>query len=132
MRRRSLLPLVLLAVPAALGACSVFQARHPTFVVFFQQGSVTVDDPARAVVADAARAANAAPTLPVVVSPYISTDATPGSDEVGRARQRAELVSQQLQADGVLANRVRITPPAPDPETPTGVASRRVEIDVGR
>ena len=130
MRRRPLLSLALLAVPAALGACSVFQAKRPTFLVFFQQGSVTVDDPARAVVADAARAANAAPTLPVVVSPYVSTDA--GSGEVGRAQQRAALIAQQLQTDGVLASRVRVIPPGPDPETPTGVASRRVEIDIGQ
>ena len=128
--RRPIAPVLLLALPIALGGCAYFRSKPPTYVVFFEQGAVTLDDPARSAVADAARGANAAPSLPVTISSYVGASAGPGSTEVARAQQRTEAVASQLVADGVRADRLRRTPPSPDTDTPSGVASRRVEIDV--
>lgn len=130
--RRPIVPALLLALPIALAGCSYFRPKAPTYVVFFDQGSVTLDEPARSAVADAARGANAAPSLPVTVSSYIGATAATGSNEVERAQQRADAVSALLVTDGVRADRLRRVPPSPDTDTPAGVASRRVEIDVKR
>ena len=126
--RRLLVPALLLAV----AGCSVFREPRPTYVVFFDQGSTALDDPARSAVADAARAANAVPSQTVTISSYVPATGSADATETARAQARAELIATQLVTDGVRADRLRRTPPSPDTQTPSGVASRRVEIDIRR
>ncbi len=130
--RRLPAPALLVALPLALAGCSLFREPRPTYVVFFDQGSTALDDPARGAIADAARAANATPSLAVTISSYVPVTGTTNAAESARAQTRADLVASQLAADGVRADRLRRVPPSPDTQTPSGVASRRVEIDIRR
>lgn len=78
---------------------------HPKYIVFFQTGSATLDKPAQAVVASAARAARANPVTALTVVGTADTDGnTPGNVRLSQAR--ASTVAAALVVDGVAAGRV--------------------------
>ena len=124
MRRAPLLLLLL-----ALSACSLFGPSGPHYVVFFQERSAQLDAPARGVIAQVARRANAEPAAPVEVRGYTDSSGSPQAD-VLLARERVRSVADALVADGVAANRLVRKGSGQTGANP-GVASRRVEITVG-
>jgi outer membrane protein OmpA-like peptidoglycan-associated protein len=122
---RAPLSLLLLALPA----CSLFGPGGPHYVVFFPERSAQLDAPARGVIAQAARRANAAPAAPVEVRGYTDSAGSPQAD-VLLSRERVRSVADALVADGVAASRLVRKGQGQTGANP-GVASRRVEITVG-
>jgi outer membrane protein OmpA-like peptidoglycan-associated protein len=123
MRRAPLLLLLL-----ALSACSLFGPSGPHYVVFFQERSTRLDAPARGVIAQVARRANAEPAAPVEVRGYTDSSGSPQAD-VLLARERVRSVADALVANGVAADRLVRKGQGQTGANP-GVASRRVEITV--
>ncbi len=123
--RRAPLFLLLLALPA----CSLFGPSGPHYVVFFQERSARLDVPARGVIAEAARRANAEPAEPVEVRGYTDSSGSPQAD-VLLSQERVQSVADALVAHGVAANRLVRKGQGQTGVNP-GVASRRVEITVG-
>jgi outer membrane protein OmpA-like peptidoglycan-associated protein len=120
-------PLLLLLL--ALSACSLFGPSGPHYVVFFQERSAQLDAPARGVIAQVARRANAEPATPVEVRGYTDSSGSPQAD-VLLSQERVRSVADALVAHGVAANRLVRRGQGQTGATP-GVASRRVEITVG-
>ena len=120
-------PLLLLLL--ALSACSLFGPSGPHYVVFFKERSAQLDAPARGVIAQVARRANAAPAAPVEVRGYTDSAGSPQAD-VSLSRERAQVVVDALAAQGVAANRLVRKGQGQTGANP-GIASRRVEITVG-
>ena len=128
-------PLFLLLL--ALSACSLFGPSGPHYVVFFQERSAQLDAPARGVIARVARCANAEPASPVEIRGYTDSFGSPQADVLlsrervrSVARERVRSVADALVADGVAASRLVRTGHGQAGANP-GVASRRVEINVG-
>jgi outer membrane protein OmpA-like peptidoglycan-associated protein len=113
----------------ALSACSLFGPSGPRYVVFFQERSAQLDAPARRVIAQAAKRANADPAARVEVSGYTDSAGSPQADVV-LSQERARVVADALAANGVAANRLIRKGQGQTGGNP-GVASRRVEITVG-
>jgi outer membrane protein OmpA-like peptidoglycan-associated protein len=124
MRRMPLFVLLL-----ALSACSLFGPSGPHYVVFFKERSAQLDAPARSVIAQVARRANAEPAAPVEVRGYTDSSGSPPAD-VLLSRERVQSVADALVAHGVAANRLVRKGQGQTGANP-GVASRRVEITVG-
>ena len=120
-------PLFLLLL--ALSACALFGPSGPHYVVFFPERSAQLDAPARGVIAEAARRANAEPAAPVEDRGHTDSSGSPRAD-VLLSRERVESVADALVADGVAANRLVRKGQGQTGANP-GVASRRVEITVG-
>lgn len=117
---------LLAALMLGLAGCArPAQASTPSYVVFFTVLSAELDEPARAVVAQAARAAQAVGDRAIVG--YASPSS---SDEAGRILTRlpTQVVADALAAQGVASSRIllRLRGRQGDP----GVESRRVEINV--
>jgi outer membrane protein OmpA-like peptidoglycan-associated protein len=123
--RRAPLPLLLLA----LSGCALFRPSGPHYVVFFPERSAQLDAPARGVIAQVARRANAEPAAPVEVRGYTDSSGSPQAD-VLLSRERAQSVADALVAHGVAANRLVRKGSGQTGANP-GIASRRVEITVG-
>jgi outer membrane protein OmpA-like peptidoglycan-associated protein len=100
----------------------------PDYIVFFQQGSVTVDPTAAAIIARAAAKARTMPDATVTVYGYTDSAASPQAD-VLLSQQRAQHVADALVADGVAPGRILRHGRGQTGNNP-GVASRRVEINV--
>jgi hypothetical protein len=104
---------------------------EPATPVFFQPFSAALDGPALATITAAAKVANNEPGAPVTV--------TGAADPVGSARAnlylsktRAQVVADQLEADGVDPSRIRIQAIG-ETTGPTGAAQggRRALIQIG-
>lgn len=128
MRRLPLLIAVCL-FSGLLSACSLFEggAMGRKYVVFFGQDSTVLDAPARTVVEHAAAAAADNPSMDILVAGYAGAHGSLPA-EVALSDKRAELVAGALRADGVAANRIRISPRTPSNKDAV-VGARRVEID---
>ena len=132
MRRTAILLPAALAV-ASLAGCSLFSAGRPTYNVGFADNASRIDDPARTTIVEAARVANAHPLDPVVLDGYADTKDmnVTGTRARELARLRVDAVAEALTGVGVNASRIVRAPYTVDPEASAGVASRRVEIDIG-
>ena len=75
------------------------------FVVFFQSWSGELDDSAVSVIADVATIAKANPTRKVIIHGFADPTGTARANSLVSAL-RAELVANQLVADGVSADRI--------------------------
>ncbi len=119
---------------AAISGCSLLGSAPPTYNVFFADNSARIDDAARTTIVEAARVANAHPSQPVTLDGYadLKDKATTGARAQELAGQRVDAVSEALASVGVNTTRILRAPYVPDPQADAGVASRRVEIDVGR
>ena len=123
---RKIIPAFLLL---GLSSCAMTQAAGPGYLVFFTHDSAELDPPAVTVIAQAAAAAKAAPSQPIEVRGYTDSAGNPNSD-VLLSQRRAQRVSDALVADGIDPSRITRQGRGQTGEDP-GVASRRVEIDIG-
>ncbi len=132
MRRAAILLTAAVAI-ASLAGCSLWRSAPPTYNVFFADNASRIDEAARTTIVEAARVANARPSEPVTLDGYADTkDMTVGSAHARElARQRVDAVAEALTGVGVNATRIVRAPYTVDPEANAGVASRRVEIDIG-
>ena len=132
--RRAAVLLTATVAAASLAGCSLFGTTRPTYNVFFADNAFRIDDAARTTIVEAARVANARPSEPVTLDGYADTKDTSISATRARelAHQRVEAVAEALTGVGVNAARILRAPYTVDPQADAGVASRRVEIDVGR
>ena len=127
MRRLSILAaLCLLSGCATTGENGGGDEIGHKYVVFFSNGSASVDAPATDVVSLAAAVANRHPDTTVVVAGYAAAHGNIDADQMLSA-SRADAVAARLEGDGVAATRVRENPRPPSNEQPA-VAARRVEI----
>ncbi len=123
------------ALPACLlltlSSCAMMQpSQAPGYVVFFTEHSTALDPAASQVIATAADAARAAPAATVHVNGYTDSVGIASADVV-LSQKRAAIVAQTLVADGVPASRIVQQGRGQTHEDP-GVASRRVDIDIGQ
>ena len=128
MRRVAIL-LTATAATVSLAGCSLFRSAPPAYNVFFTDASARLDDPARNTIVEAARVANARPSDPVILAGFANAKNAGAKD---LARARVDAVSAALTNVGVNGTRIQRVPYAEDPQASSGVASRRVEIDIGR
>jgi outer membrane protein OmpA-like peptidoglycan-associated protein len=125
--RKILTALLVLGLPS----CAMMRpsTANPGYLVFFTEHSAAIDPPAAAVIAAAAAAAKTVPTHSVLVRGYTDSAGNPSADVV-LSQQRAQHVADALIADGVDPARITRQGRGQTGEDP-GVASRRVEIDIG-
>ncbi len=131
--------LLIVSMLAGLGGCASMDAPSgpppPATPVFFQPFSAALDQPALNTIAAVAKAANAQPDAPVTV---IGAADSVGSELANKylSETRAQVVADQLVADGVAQERLRIHARGliqsanVAPGAPAQVA-RRVLIEVG-
>lgn len=115
---------------AGLAACTAAPAEHlgPTYVIFFTPFSADLDDAALGVIADAGRAAQAAPGHRIVVAGYADRLGSTAANQT-LSKLRAQVVADRLAADDVDRGRIALRPKGSVGGDP-GVESRRVEIDI--
>jgi outer membrane protein OmpA-like peptidoglycan-associated protein len=126
MRRHAFL-LLLLSVLAGSAHAEDTKARR--FVVFFQEWSAALDEPAQAVITQAADFAKANPRAPVRVHGY--ADPT-GSREANilMSELRAQRVADQLRDAGIAPARIRQDGHGSVKFAITSLESRRVEVEI--
>ncbi len=122
--------LLVAALVLALGACATFEAPSRRFVVFYGDLSAKLDNSAEAVVSGAAEFAKRHPEQPIVVSGFADPDGTPQSN-IDISRARAQVVSDQLVADGIPVGRIQRRARGAVNFELSSQESRRVEIAVG-
>jgi outer membrane protein OmpA-like peptidoglycan-associated protein len=110
--------------------CSLFEPSRPHYVVYFEERSAELDAPAHSIIIQVARLANADPTASIEVSGYTDSFGRAQAD-VLLSQQRAEIVADALMASGVAANRL-VRKGRGQTDADPGIASRRVEITIGR
>jgi outer membrane protein OmpA-like peptidoglycan-associated protein len=133
MRRLILLAAALcLAIPAMAQTPAPAQAppADRAFVVFFQEWSAALDDSAAKVITDVAAIAKANPGHPVIIRGYADPTGTARANALISAL-RAELVANQLVADGVDASMVEQRALGATDFALNSQESRRVTITVG-
>jgi len=129
--------LLSVTVMVALAGCAAMTppaSLPPATPVFFQPWSAALDDHAISTIASAAQAAQASPTARVVVTG--AADST-GSAQANKyiSKARAQIVADQLVADGVAQERIKVrsvgvVTAAPIPTGTPAQFSRRVLIQV--
>jgi outer membrane protein OmpA-like peptidoglycan-associated protein len=121
--------LLTLTMLLALGACASMMgnsAPAPQYTVFFPERSSALEPAAVNVIAQAAAAANAAPSRTVTVLGW--TDSIGSKpDDVLLSQQRAKRVADGLIADGVAPARISRQGRGQTGTDP-GVESRRVDV----
>ncbi|NKC30835.1 OmpA family protein [Falsiroseomonas selenitidurans] len=129
MRRRAfaILPVALVAACAADPRELVGQ---PPRMVFFEADSTELDEPARAVLANAARLARRHPDVPVQVLGFAGPAGGAAFNQA-LSRRRADYVAEQLVAAGVPRARITVTGRGPVAFDAVPVESRRVEVIIG-
>ncbi len=115
------------AAPAPAPVAAPAPTPAGTYLVFFEPWSAALDQPARGVIRDAARAARARPRAQLVVTGYASPVGTEAANE-NVSRQRAVAVANALKAQGVAARRIRTEWRGPTGPVADNEESRRVEI----
>lgn len=119
------------ASSATTGNVATSDAATHNFVVFFESWSVGLQPAAIATIGTAARAANAEANTPVSVTGY--ADPTGGKEvNLLLSETRAQMVIDQLIADGVAAARIHRHARGIVGYTLTTQESRRAVIAVGR
>ncbi|HEY2132329.1 MAG TPA: OmpA family protein [Acetobacteraceae bacterium] len=114
----------------ALGGCAAGEGSTSRYVVFYQQWSAQLDTSAKSVVDGAAAFAMRHPTQPVIVVGYADPDGSSQAN-IDISRARAQVVSDELVANGVAPARIQRSARGTTDFTGTSQESRRVEIDVG-
>lgn len=122
---RRLLPLLMLGLLAATGTAHA--QSSPTYVVFFQQWSAALDNAALGVVRRAAGWAKSHPQSPIQVTGPADTT---GSQQANAllSQLRAQMVTDQLVADGVSGQRVTQSGVGAVPSAMSTQQARRVQI----
>lgn len=119
----------------ALAACTATQtavraAPVPNYVVFFQEWSAGLDQPALQTIATAAAAAAKNPTAPVNVTGYADPLGSKQAN-IYLSETRAQVVIDQLTADGVAPERTHLHAAGITNYSLTSQESRRVVITIG-
>ena len=127
MRRLFPIAVLLLAASASLPAA---RAEAPGFIVFFGSWSALIDQPARDTIKAAAAAASAGKGQ-VRVTGYASTVGSTESNKL-LSQLRAQVVTDELVADGVDAKRITQMAVGPTSFVADPQEARRVKIDVAR
>jgi OOP family OmpA-OmpF porin len=123
----------LLAFAMMLCLAAPVQAQTPVgriFVVFFQEWSAAIDDPALQVAAQAATLAKANPTQTVVVTGYADPSGSKRANEL-MSQLRAEMVFDALVAAGVPATSIQRGGNGAIEYALNSQESRRVTIAIG-
>jgi outer membrane protein OmpA-like peptidoglycan-associated protein len=125
------LGLMLLLLCAAPGGARAADPPLEKFVVYFQEWSAAIDDPALVVIRQAAERIKSHPGEIAYVNGFASTI---GSRQANLllADLRAQVVVDQLLTDGIDRNRVRQRGHGPVPFILIPEESRRVEISIER
>jgi outer membrane protein OmpA-like peptidoglycan-associated protein len=125
------LGLLLLLLCVATGSTRAADLPAQKFVVFFQEWSAAIDDPAQAIITQAADWVKAHPGNIAHVHGFASTVGSRPAN-VLLADLRAQVVADQLQTDGVDAKRIVQRGHGPVEFALTAQESRRVEISISR
>ncbi len=104
--------LVALLLPFTLGACATLGVESPNhrFPIFFSPESATLSHGGDSVARAAAAFANRHPDAPIVVAGYAATPGSHYVEQPGLDAERADIVTQQLIADGVASARIVTKP----------------------
>jgi outer membrane protein OmpA-like peptidoglycan-associated protein len=102
----------------------------PSYPVFFTEWSSQLDDPAKQAIAQAADAAKANPFRTVAVAGFADPVGSPQAN-ADVSRLRAQVVADQLVADGVSPTRIQHTAHGATDFTLSSQESRRVDITLG-
>ncbi len=117
---------------SSLGACTATDPpASQKFVVFFQEWSAGLDDNAQGAINAAAGWAGQHPAQAVTVTGFAAPDGSQQAN-IDLSRTRAQVVTDQLQKDGVANSRIRLTAKGPTDFTLAATESRRVEIGVAQ
>ena len=120
---RRLLPLLLLGVLAAPANAQPV----PNYVIFFQEWSAALDGAAQGVITQAATYAKAHPQSPIQITGF--ADATGGQRaNLLLSELRAQMVEDQLAADGISAPRVHLSAVGSVPSAMSKQQARRVTV----
>jgi outer membrane protein OmpA-like peptidoglycan-associated protein len=125
------LGLLFLLVYAATVPARAADPPAQKFVVFFQEWSAAIDDPAQDVIRQAAEWVGSHPGNFARVNGFASTIGSRQAN-VLLADLRAQVVVDQLLSDGVNAKRIQQRGHGPVTFALTPQESRRVEISIGR
>ncbi len=124
MRRFACLLLLLVA------ACTASVSPPQRVVVYFKEWSAAIDPPAASAISTAAQWAKDHPSAAIKVAGYADpTGSAVANDYLSRAR--AQVVADQLVADGVDQGRISVAAHGSVDFTLTSQESRRVEIGIG-
>jgi outer membrane protein OmpA-like peptidoglycan-associated protein len=131
MRITSSLGLLSLAACASLSPLTRAVAAGPlsNYVVFFQEWSAAIDQPASAVIEAAAKAAQADPKATVLVAGFADPKGSAQAN-IYLSELRAQVVADQLQHDGLPADRIKQTAAGSVAYEFTRQESRRVVISI--
>ena len=125
------LGLALLLCVAATGSLRAADSPPPKFVVYFQEWSAALDDPAQSVISQAAEWMKSHPGGVAHVNGFASTVGSRQAN-ILLADLRAQIVVDQMVSDGLAAMRIKQRGHGPVPFALTAQESRRVEISVDR
>ena len=128
MRRLGILLLLSCAVAASAHAADAPAQR---FVVYFQEWSAALDDPARSVIGQAAEWVKSHPGNVAHVNGFADPTGSKRANEL-LSDLRAQVVVDQLQTDGIDPKRLRQRGHGSVQFALTSQESRRVEISTGR
>ena len=121
--------LLVIAAILVLGGENIFVQKR-RFVIYFGSWSALIQPSAQRAVAAAAAAAKRNPAATVSVTGYASTIGSSAANTL-LSQLRAQIVSDELVADGIGASRIKLTAAGPTTFMVEPVASRRVVIQVG-
>ncbi|MGH7211101.1 MAG: OmpA family protein [Acetobacteraceae bacterium] len=99
----------------------------PTFVVYFQEWSAALDDSAQGVITHAADFARSHPTVRVAVTGFADTTGSQKANAL-LSELRAQMVVDQLTADGIAADRIKDTGKGSVPAAFNKQEARRVQV----
>ncbi len=125
------LGILLLLFCVAMGSARAADAPSQKFVVFFQEWSAALDDAAQSVIGQAAEWVKSQPGNVAHVNGFADPTGSKRANAL-LSDLRAQMVVDQLQTDGVAANRIRQRGHGSVQFALTSQESRRVEISIGR
>jgi len=128
--RRLLLLVAVLGLAAVSFTAQPQAAARRTFVVFFEEWSAALDAPALKTIAAAAQAASQQPGASVSVTGFADPLGSVQAN-IYLTETRAQVVTDQLTADGVGTARIQQHAAGKVPYQLTSQESRRVVITVG-
>ena len=128
MRRLGILFLLL---SVAMGSARAADAPGQKYVVFFQEWSAALDDTAQSVISQAAEWVKSHPGNVARVNGFADPTGSRKANAL-LSDLRAQMVVDQLQTDGIAANRIRQRGHGSVQFALTSQESRRVEISIGR
>lgn len=129
MKSCSLTRVASLAAVALLAGCGPRSAKPPLFVVFFTPNATDLDEPARTVVADAAKAAATAPDRDLIVHGYAApAQGKSAASDLLLSQRRSLVVTNALVSGGVKQSRIHQIARGSVGGDP-GIESRRVGIE---